>query len=161
MATGSSSSMPPKPVPAWLNSSAWASNPRSPVRSSYSFKEISTIQRETTSAAPVGEIGGQEEKDPSSSSSGGGSVRGAVTHQQTATLTTQARGNGLGNSSQQVKFVLTFLYDFFSVAIPDVKFSASCVFMEFCSFCSASFHSSGLFPAIANPIIIPNCYCFC
>jgi hypothetical protein len=61
----------------------------------------------------VGEIGGQEEKDPSSSSSGGGSVRGAVTHQQTATLTTQARGNGLGTSSQQVKFVLTFLYDFF------------------------------------------------
>jgi hypothetical protein len=94
--------MPPKPVPAWLNSSAWASKPRSPVRSSYSFKEISTIQRETTSAAPVGEIGGQEEKDPSSSSSGGGSVRGAVTHQQTATLTTQARGNGLGTSSQQV-----------------------------------------------------------
>jgi hypothetical protein len=61
----------------------------------------------------VGEIGGQEEKDPSSSSSGGGSLRGAVTHQQTATLTTQARGNGLGTSSQQVKFVLTFLYDFF------------------------------------------------
>ncbi len=58
----------------------------------------------------MGEIGGQEEKDPSSSSSGGGSVRGAVTHQQTATLTTQARGNGLGTSSQQVKFVLTFLY---------------------------------------------------
>jgi hypothetical protein len=29
--------------------------------------------------------------------------------------------------------------------------------MEFCSFFSASFHSSGLFPAIANPIMIPNC----
>ncbi|CAM6048295.1 unnamed protein product [Sphagnum compactum] len=122
MATGSSSSVPPKPVPAWLNSSAWASKPRSPVRSSYSFKEISTIQRETTSAPPVGEIGGQEEKDPSSSSSGGGSVRGAVTHQQTATLTTQGRGNGLGTSSQQLsrrRIHLAELQRLSSQGIPD------------------------------------------
>ncbi|CAK9225411.1 unnamed protein product [Sphagnum troendelagicum] len=114
--------MPPKPVPAWLNSSAWASKPRSPVRSSYSFKEISTVQRETTSAPPVGEIDGQEEKDPSSSSSGGGSVRGAVTHQQTATLTTQARGNGRGTSSQQLsrrRIHLAELQRLSSQGIPD------------------------------------------
>lgn len=37
MSTGNGSSMNPKPVPAWLNSAAWASKPRSPVRTSYSF----------------------------------------------------------------------------------------------------------------------------
>lgn len=41
MSTGNGSSMNPKPVPAWLNSAAWISKPRSPVRSSYSFGERS------------------------------------------------------------------------------------------------------------------------
>ena len=41
MSTGNGSSMNPKPVPAWLNSAAWTSMPRSPVRSSYSFGERS------------------------------------------------------------------------------------------------------------------------
>jgi hypothetical protein len=39
MSTGSN--MNPKPVPAWLNSAAWTSKPRSPMRSSYSFGERS------------------------------------------------------------------------------------------------------------------------
>ncbi len=39
MSTGNGSSMNPKPVPAWLNSAAWTSTPRSPLRSSYSFGE--------------------------------------------------------------------------------------------------------------------------
>lgn len=41
MSTGNCSNMNPKPVPAWLNSAAWTSKPRSPVRSSYSFGERS------------------------------------------------------------------------------------------------------------------------
>ncbi|KAG0583742.1 hypothetical protein KC19_3G159600 [Ceratodon purpureus] len=41
MSTGNGSSMNPKPVPAWLNSAAWTSKPRSPVRSTYSFGERS------------------------------------------------------------------------------------------------------------------------
>jgi hypothetical protein len=99
MAAGSSSSMPPpKPVPAWLNSAAWASKPRSPVRSSYSFKEIGTIQRDK-SAPPLAEIGAQEDNHPSSSS--GGTVRGGGGGQQTDALN-QARGNGLEASSQQI-----------------------------------------------------------
>jgi hypothetical protein len=99
MAAGSSSSMPPpKPVPAWLNSAAWASKPRSLVRSSYSFKEIGTIQRDK-SAPPLAEIGAQEDNHPSSSS--GGTVRGGGGAQQTDALN-QARGNGLEASSQQI-----------------------------------------------------------
>lgn len=42
MSAGNGSSVAPKPVPAWLNSAAWASKPRSPVRSSYSFGERSS-----------------------------------------------------------------------------------------------------------------------
>lgn len=41
MSTGNGSNMNPKPVPAWLNSAAWTSTPRSPVKSSYSFGERS------------------------------------------------------------------------------------------------------------------------
>ncbi|KAG0593489.1 hypothetical protein KC19_1G334100 [Ceratodon purpureus] len=41
MSAGNGSSMNPKPVPAWLNSAAWASKPRSPVRGSYSFGDRS------------------------------------------------------------------------------------------------------------------------
>jgi len=110
MAAGSSSSMPPpKPVPAWLNSAAWASKPRSPVRSSYSFKEIGTIQRDK-SAPPLAEIGAQEDNHPSSSS--GGTVRGGGGGggQQTDALN-PARGNGLEASSQQVKFYCFLLYE--------------------------------------------------
>ena len=42
MSTGNGSSMNPKPVPAWLNSAAWASQPRSPVRASYTFGDRSS-----------------------------------------------------------------------------------------------------------------------
>jgi hypothetical protein len=42
MSTGNGSSMNPKPVPAWLNSAAWASKPSSPVRASYSFSDRSS-----------------------------------------------------------------------------------------------------------------------
>jgi len=42
MSTGNGSSMNPKPVPAWLNSAAWASTPRSPMRTSYSFGDRSS-----------------------------------------------------------------------------------------------------------------------
>ncbi|KAH9576889.1 hypothetical protein CY35_01G186200 [Sphagnum magellanicum] len=100
MAAGSSSSMPPpKPVPAWLNSAAWASKPRSPVRSSYSFKEIGTIQRDK-SAPPLAEIGAQEDNHPSSSS--GGTVRGGGGGTQQTDALNQARGNGLEASSQKI-----------------------------------------------------------
>jgi hypothetical protein len=93
---------PPKPVPAWLNSAAWASNPRSPVRSSYSFKEIGTVQRDK-SAPPLAEFGAREDNHPSSSSGGGGA-------QQIDALN-QARGNGLEASPQQVKFYCFVLYE--------------------------------------------------
>ncbi|CAM6044365.1 unnamed protein product [Sphagnum compactum] len=119
MAAGSSSSMPPpKPVPAWLNSAAWASKPRSPVRSSYSFKEIGTIQRDK-SAPPLAEIGAQEDNHPSSSS--GGTVRGGGGAQQTDALN-QARGNGLEASSQQLsrrRIHLAELQRLSSQGIPD------------------------------------------
>lgn len=38
------SSMNPKPVPAWLNSAAWASTPRAPVRTGYSFGDRSPVE---------------------------------------------------------------------------------------------------------------------
>jgi hypothetical protein len=99
---------PPKPVPAWLNSAAWASKPRSPVRSSYSFKEIGTIQRDK-SAPPLAEIGAQEDNHPSSSS--GGTVRGGGGGTQQTDALNQARGNGLEASSQKVKFYCFLLYE--------------------------------------------------
>jgi hypothetical protein len=46
MAMGSNNNMPPKLVLAWLNSFAWASKPKSILRSSYSFKEINTIKKQ-------------------------------------------------------------------------------------------------------------------
>jgi len=56
MSAGNGSSVAPKPVPAWLNSAAWASKPRSPVRSSYSFGERS-------SSAPFESRGGKSAGD--------------------------------------------------------------------------------------------------
>ncbi|CAK9192317.1 unnamed protein product [Sphagnum troendelagicum] len=120
MAAGSSSSMPPpKPVPAWLNSAAWASKPRSPVRSSYSFKEIGTIQRDK-SAPPLAEIGAQEDNHPSSSS--GGTVRGGGGGGQQTDALNQARGNGFEASSQQLsrrRIHLAELQRLSSQGIPD------------------------------------------
>lgn len=38
------SSMNPKPVPAWLNSAAWASTPRAHVRTTYSYGPPSPLE---------------------------------------------------------------------------------------------------------------------
>lgn len=57
MSTGNGSSMNPKPVPAWLNSAAWASKPRSPVRASYSFGDRSSSASLAESVAkPAGDF---------------------------------------------------------------------------------------------------------
>lgn len=56
MSAGNGSSVAPKPVPAWLNSAAWASKPRSPVRSSYSFGERSSSAHfESRGGKPAGD----------------------------------------------------------------------------------------------------------
>ena len=54
MSTGNGSNMNPKPVPAWLNSAAWASKPRSPVRASYSFGDRSSSASLVESTARPG-----------------------------------------------------------------------------------------------------------
>ncbi|XP_024382453.1 uncharacterized protein [Physcomitrium patens] len=58
MSTGNGSSMNPKPVPAWLNSAAWTSKPRSPIKPSYSFGERSNS---ATLMEPVGKSTGDQE----------------------------------------------------------------------------------------------------